>query len=159
MEKNLNVFSCGVFVMRQNGRDLEFLLMKHRDRWDFPKGHVEKGETELQCALRELEEETGIHKHQVRLQPGFRYTHTYTARYKRFDFKPVSKTLVLFLGWVDNEIKPVISEHSHFQWHKWNPPHNIQEQAIDPLLQFIHDFFGGALPVDHGVSPKEFNAD
>lgn len=28
--------------------------------WDLPKGHVDEGETELQCTLRELYEETGI---------------------------------------------------------------------------------------------------
>ncbi|MEL7161300.1 MAG: NUDIX domain-containing protein, partial [Bacteroidota bacterium] len=31
-----------------------------RNRWDLPKGHVDPGETNLECALRELEEETGV---------------------------------------------------------------------------------------------------
>ena len=38
----------------------KFLLMRHRDRWDLPKGHAEPGETLLATALRETEEETGI---------------------------------------------------------------------------------------------------
>ncbi len=29
-------------------------------KWSFPKGHMESTETSLDCALRELEEETGI---------------------------------------------------------------------------------------------------
>ena len=50
------VKSCGFLVIR--GRPIrEFLLMRHDDRWDIPKGHVDEGESEMQCALRELEEE------------------------------------------------------------------------------------------------------
>jgi 8-oxo-dGTP pyrophosphatase MutT (NUDIX family) len=37
------------------------LLMIYRfGKWDLPKGHVEKGETMENCALREVREETGI---------------------------------------------------------------------------------------------------
>lgn len=38
-----------------------FLIIKHRQgHWAFPKGHKEKGETDIQTAIRELKEETGI---------------------------------------------------------------------------------------------------
>jgi len=51
--------SCGFLIVK--GDPIEsFLLMKHPARWDLPKGHVDPGETDMQCALRELEEETGI---------------------------------------------------------------------------------------------------
>jgi len=39
------------------------VLLVHRpayDDWTFPKGKVERGETEKECALREVEEETGL---------------------------------------------------------------------------------------------------
>lgn len=37
------------------------LLMIHRNgRWDLPKGHWEEGETIEECAIREVEEETGV---------------------------------------------------------------------------------------------------
>lgn len=38
----------------------EVLMMRRRGWWDFPKGHVEAGETHEQAALREVEEETGL---------------------------------------------------------------------------------------------------
>ena len=38
----------------------DMLLIRRNDRWDLPKGKVEAGETLLQAALREVEEETGI---------------------------------------------------------------------------------------------------
>jgi ADP-ribose pyrophosphatase YjhB (NUDIX family) len=43
------VKSCGFLVMKP---DQSFLLMKHKDRYDLPKGHMEAGETEHQTALR-----------------------------------------------------------------------------------------------------------
>ena len=53
------VKSCGFLVIR-NDPNPSFLLMRHADRWDLPKGHVDPGESNKECALRELEEETGI---------------------------------------------------------------------------------------------------
>ncbi len=43
------VKSCGFLVMKP---DQSFLLMKHKNRYDLPKGHMEVGETEHQTALR-----------------------------------------------------------------------------------------------------------
>jgi ADP-ribose pyrophosphatase YjhB (NUDIX family) len=35
--------------------------------WEFPKGRMQQGENDLECALREFEEETHISKHNVRI--------------------------------------------------------------------------------------------
>ncbi len=41
--------------------DKERVLMIHRNgRWDLPKGHWEEGESIEECAIREVEEETGV---------------------------------------------------------------------------------------------------
>lgn len=40
--------------------DGTMMLILRNDRWDLPKGKVEAGETLLQAALREVEEETGV---------------------------------------------------------------------------------------------------
>ena len=50
--------SAGVIV-----RDLSnqtYLCVRAFNNWDFPKGHVEKGESLIQAAMRELEEETTL---------------------------------------------------------------------------------------------------
>ena len=51
--------SCGFLIVAGDPVQ-SFLLMKHADRWDLPKGHVDPGETDMEAALRELEEETGM---------------------------------------------------------------------------------------------------
>ena len=51
------VRAAGGIVTASDG---EMLLIRRNGRWDLPKGKVEAGETLLQAALREVEEETGI---------------------------------------------------------------------------------------------------
>ncbi len=55
--------SCGAVVFRRINEEYRFLLIKNRrsNHWGFPKGHMEKGETREQTAVREVLEETGIH--------------------------------------------------------------------------------------------------
>jgi 8-oxo-dGTP pyrophosphatase MutT (NUDIX family) len=53
--------SGGVVYRRSNGV-YDFLLIRDPyDNWGLPKGHIEGGETPEQTALREVEEETGLH--------------------------------------------------------------------------------------------------
>lgn len=53
--------SCGTILLREGEGGPEVLLLRHRSgHWDFPKGHVEAGESERQTALRELREESGL---------------------------------------------------------------------------------------------------
>ncbi len=53
--------SIGVIIFHMKSGKPEFLIIKHRQgHWSFPKGHKEKGETDIQTAKRELSEETGI---------------------------------------------------------------------------------------------------
>lgn len=53
--------SVGAVVFREKeGRRLYLLLHYPSGHFDFPKGHIEKGETEEMTLLRETQEETGM---------------------------------------------------------------------------------------------------
>lgn len=133
------VRSCGVLIVRGDPID-SFLLMKHADRWDLPKGHVDPGETDLECALRELEEETGFSTEDIELDPKFRFVSQYKVKYKRTGGKPKLKELVIFLGRLMTDKTIVPTEHEGFRWFDWQPPHLIQKNTIDPLLASLADF-------------------
>ena len=54
-------YTAGGVVFRRESEDIEILMIQDRlGRWTIPKGHVEKGESLEQTALREVAEETGL---------------------------------------------------------------------------------------------------
>ena len=134
------VQSCGILLFRRKPT-FSFLLMKHSTRYDLPKGHREAGESEIECALREFTEETGIGQSNIELDADFRYDITYYPKYKRFGGETVEKTVTYFLGWLKKESDIKTTEHKSFQWVHWNPPHSIQKETVDTLLAKAEEFF------------------
>jgi bis(5'-nucleosidyl)-tetraphosphatase len=69
-----------VFHRDDAGHCLFLLVLSRltkRPLWEFPKGGVDEGETLLQTALRELQEETGLPQDDLRVVPGFEWNETY----------------------------------------------------------------------------------
>lgn len=54
----------------------EFLLIYRKDKWDLPKGKLDEGEDLEECAVREVEEETGLQNISLK-QPLCITYHTY----------------------------------------------------------------------------------
>lgn len=52
-----NMEAAGGLVINSENR---LLFIRRNERWDIPKGHIEKGETPEECAIREVTEECGI---------------------------------------------------------------------------------------------------
>ena len=51
------IIAAGGIVTNTEGN---ILMIFRRRKWDLPKGKLDKGETIAQCAVREVEEETGL---------------------------------------------------------------------------------------------------
>ena len=135
-----SVFAAGYLIFRKTQR-LEFLLLKHSDRWDLPKGHVDAGESFTQTAIRELWEETAIPGDAIWTDPSFTYSSIYSVPKRKNPEKREVKQLTMFLGFLLRPVEIVCTEHPTFQWFPWNPPHRIQTQAIDPLLESAAEHF------------------
>ena len=112
--------------------------MKHSNRWDLPKGHADPGESILDTALRETEEETGIAPSKIDSDPDFRHVVEYEVRgKKRGDYL---KKVTYFLGYVDRELKVRPTEHIGYQWMPWGNRKPIQKQTIDTVLDAVARF-------------------
>lgn len=104
--------SGGVVVVRNAG-GRKYLLLRHRKgHWDFPKGHLEKGEDAKAAAIRELKEETGIGE--IEFIPGFRHAIRYVFTAK--DGVVVDKDVVFFLATTRQEKVRISFEHKGFAW-------------------------------------------
>ncbi len=114
--------------------------MKHPNRWDLPKGHLDFGETKREAALRELWEETGIPSDKIWVDPAFVFEQRYWVQYPK-DPAPRLKELSLFLAFLSDAIELKLTEHLGFKWFAWTPPHRIQKQTIDALLESVELHF------------------
>lgn len=81
----------GVVCRRGANDDIEVLLVHRKayDDWTIPKGKVEAGETDEACALREVEEETGVRCRLLEELPSVRWRDRFdrpkVARYWRLE--------------------------------------------------------------------------
>ena len=105
--------SCGALVLRRDENDGKtyILMIRHKAGGcrSFPKGHMERGETEYMTAVREVYEETAV---QIRLETAdFRETVHY------FPLPGVSKEVVYFLTHTTQKnIKAREGEIAQVEW-------------------------------------------
>jgi len=105
-EKMKKEKACGGIIIK----DTKVLMVNQVKGFiGFPKGHIEKDETEIETALREIKEETNIN---AKLDETKRYTISYSPK------EGVDKEVVFFLGKVKNDTnsKPQEGEVTEVLW-------------------------------------------
>jgi bis(5'-nucleosidyl)-tetraphosphatase len=108
-------------VMDENF-EINYLILNYSyGHWDFPKGNIESGETEIDTIKREVMEETGIID--IKLIEGFRQQISYRYRKKS---KLVNKTVIYYLAETKSNKVVLSFEHVNFAWLNFN-------DAIDRL--------------------------
>lgn len=122
--------SCGAIVIE----DGKVLLVKHNaGHWDFPKGHVEEGETEFETAIREVKEETNI---DIKIEKENKYISEYSPK------ENVMKTVIYFVAEkVGGEDKPQIEEVSDVEWLDVNKAVEriTHQKSKEIMMQVIKD--------------------
>lgn len=101
-ETTRHSFVAGGIVLSPSRHVL--VVSQHGDSWSLPKGHIDDGETPIQAALREIEEESGIPRESLRLIREL-------GTYDRFrigkggigDDTSEQKTITMFLFETDHE--------------------------------------------------------
>ncbi len=132
--------SSGIVVFRIHNNEREYLFLERREGFlDFPKGHIENGESEIEAATRETEEEAGV---KVSPIEGFRKEMDY---WFRFHGESIHKKVVMFTGKVSNDASPQISfEHVGLRWLNFQDSMNLLkfDNQIE-LLEEVEKFLSG----------------
>lgn len=104
----------GIIVRTYRGVRQVLMVRDMNGAWTFPKGKIEKGETRLAAALREISEEVGLHGlTKICLLPKLRYV------YKRNG--SVDKTVYYFLFQYDGKETPVAQAEEGLSEASWFP--------------------------------------
>ncbi len=119
--------SAGAVVIHK-GKQIEYLLLlypglasKHKSYWDFPKGHIEKGESEQDTIIREIKEETGLVG--LKIFPEFRKSIKY---YFQKEGKTIFKTVAFYLAESKTKNVTISPEHLDYIWLSYR-------QALDAM--------------------------
>jgi len=119
------IIAAGGVVRNEAG---EILLQLRKGKWDLPKGKLDEGESIEECAVREVEEETGLRNIQLGELIGttFHHYNEKGAEYEKETF------------WYDmrvsgeQELVPQIEEDIHDL--KW-----VKERELAPYLKNTYD--------------------
>lgn len=128
-DRQAKFVSAGVVVARAVEEGWLLLVLRSWQNWDFPKGMVEAGETPLQAAVRETEEETGISGLDFRWGHDFLEVGPYGSRRKvaRYYLAETREQEVLL------PVSPELGRPEHDEW-RWVTPERAR-QLLPPRLQ------------------------
>lgn len=104
--------SAGIVLYLEKPDGKLFLLLNYpTGHWDFIKGKIEQGEKELQTAIREAREETGIKD--LEFIEGFKENINYNFQYEG---ELIYKEVVFFLAKTKTETVKISHEHLDYCW-------------------------------------------
>ena len=103
--------SAGAIVFIMEKEPIYLLLHYEAKHWDFPKGNIEKGETDQETVKREIEEETGIKD--IEIIKDFKEKIQY---YFKFEGELINKTVIFYLAKTKTKEVKLSFEHIGSTW-------------------------------------------
>jgi len=133
--------SAGIVIIRKEGPDWKYLLLRAYKNWDFPKGMVEPREDPLESAKRESEEEAGISDLNFKWGHVFKETEPYTGPFNRkkkiarYYIAETTQSKVTFS--VNPELgKP---EHHEYRWLSHTEVRKLAPGRLIPIIEWAND--------------------
>lgn len=125
------VKAAGGLVKNKAG---EVLLIFRRGKWDLPKGKLDKGESIVECAIREVQEETGLKKIKAGEEIDITY-HTYVEFGKH-----ILKESHWFImnSLVEETLQPQIEEYiTEIRWVKKEDLKNYLDKTFPTIISLL----------------------
>ena len=136
--------SAGAVIFRRENNKIYYLLLHYpgashradRDYWDFPKGHIEKGEKIEDTVKREVFEETGLKD--IKIFPDFKKTIKY---FFKFEGKNILKFVTFFLAETKEKDVKISFEHIGYEWLPYEEAlEKLTFQNAKEVLKRAHKF-------------------
>ncbi|GAB4446281.1 MAG: NUDIX domain-containing protein [Bacteroidales bacterium] len=130
-----SIVAAGGLILNDNN---EWLMIYRLNKWDLPKGKMDKGETPLQAAVREIAEECNVHLqsdkcsflvntyHTYKLNNTkiFKKTHWFLCQYKQIEMLiPQTEEDIEKVEWVNTQ-----------QWEKY------KQNSYPSIIQVINKY-------------------
>ncbi|MBI5220990.1 MAG: NUDIX domain-containing protein [Candidatus Liptonbacteria bacterium] len=147
---------AGMIIFYPSEEGAKYLFLYRRGNyWNFPKGHFEAGEDSLEAALREVAEETGLTRRDLRVIPNFQARQNFSFVHGN---EHIHDTVVLYLAETRNP-RVVISprEHSGYAWFLY---HDALRMLTDKyagtkqILRKVHSFLRDAQLQTRNPNPR-----
>jgi len=128
------VIAAGGLVLNEKKK---ILMIFRRGKWDLPKGKLDKGETLEECAVREVEEETGLQQVKL-LSPLVITYHTYHEG-ARFILKESHWYNMKVSG--EQKLVPQTEEGIHeIKWVTNKEAQNLFQECYPSVIDVIKEF-------------------
>ena len=136
--------SAGAVIFRRENSKIFYLLLHYpgashraeKDYWDFPKGHIERGEKIEETVKREVFEETGLKD--IEILPGFKETINY---FFKFEGKNILKFVTFFLAQTKEKDVKISFEHIGYEWLPYEEAiKRLTFQNSREVLKKAHEF-------------------
>ena len=135
------MFRKGVLGILINKKK-EFLILYrklHWRGWEFPKGGIDKNETEEKALKREIKEETGLDAFIIS-KLAYKLTYDYPEEFiKKTKYRGAKQSVYLVLA--DGKVK-LSKEHNRYRWASYKEArkllkHESQKKALDIAYQCV----------------------
>lgn len=134
------ILSAGVVTLHWSHDHYLYLLLRAYNYWDFPKGMRERGESPLACAIREVEEETGLTRLDFRWGKVYRETRPYNHGRKiaRYYIAETPATEVRL------PVNPLLGrpEHCEYRWVTRAEAWEMTTPRVQAIVQWADDVIG-----------------
>ena len=134
------VRASGAVVFRRTEHGVRLLVLRAYAQWDFPKGLLEPGENDFDCAQREVAEETGLRDIDFPFGDAYRETLPYAGN-------KVARYYLAETGTGDIKLPPSPelgrAEHDEWRWVSFDEAQDLLPPRLTQVIEWARQTIAG----------------